>query len=141
MIMLCLSVRQPWAWAIVEGHKPFENRPRRYHHRGPILIQASKGITLDEYEAGRRAIFAVCGKRAPQLPAARLGAILGAVMLTGCEEPLAQNNGWRVAGQFGLKLERAVKLPPRPYSGALGLFKVELTGSEELALRRAGLLA
>ena len=35
-----LSVRQPWAWLIVNGFKDVENRPRRTHYRGPSLIHA-----------------------------------------------------------------------------------------------------
>ena len=36
-----LSVRQPWAWLIVNGWKPIENRSRRTNVRGRILIHAS----------------------------------------------------------------------------------------------------
>ena len=36
-----LSVRQPWAWLIVNGVKDIENRLWRTHHRGPSLIHAS----------------------------------------------------------------------------------------------------
>lgn len=39
-----LSIRQPFAWAIIEGHKPLENRPWTRPHRGPVLIHASKTI-------------------------------------------------------------------------------------------------
>lgn len=41
-----LSVRQPWAWAIVEGHKRVENRPWTTTFRGPVLIHA--GVTASE---------------------------------------------------------------------------------------------
>src|SRR5664280_3664302 len=33
-----LSVQQPWAWAIVEGHKRVENRTWTTPYRGPVLI-------------------------------------------------------------------------------------------------------
>lgn len=35
-----LTVRQPWAWAIAHGGKNVENRSRRTHYRGPLLIHA-----------------------------------------------------------------------------------------------------
>lgn len=38
----CLSVCQPWAWAIIFGRKRIENRARRTTYRGPILIHASR---------------------------------------------------------------------------------------------------
>jgi len=37
-----LSVCQPWACAIIHGPKRIENRTRYTHHRGPLLIHASK---------------------------------------------------------------------------------------------------
>ena len=48
--MKALSVRQPWAWLIVNGHKDIENRTWATRHRGPFLIHASKGMTATEYE-------------------------------------------------------------------------------------------
>lgn len=36
-----LSVCQPWAWAIVRGHKSVENRTWATNHRGLIAIHAS----------------------------------------------------------------------------------------------------
>jgi len=42
-----ISVRQPWAWLIVHGWKPVENRSRGTSFRGETLIHASK--TFDEY--------------------------------------------------------------------------------------------
>ena len=43
-----LSVRQPWAWALIYGvsaPSDIENRTRRNHHRGDLVIHASKGQT------------------------------------------------------------------------------------------------
>lgn len=42
-----LTVRQPWAWAIVHGGKPVENRTRNIAggYRGPVAIHA--GLVLD----------------------------------------------------------------------------------------------
>lgn len=41
-----LTVRQPWAWAIVHGGKTVENRVRNIagDYRGPVLIHASKSF-------------------------------------------------------------------------------------------------
>ena len=38
--MKVLSIRQPWAWAIVAGFKPVENRTWKTGYRGPLLIHA-----------------------------------------------------------------------------------------------------
>jgi hypothetical protein len=48
--MKALSIRQPWAWLIVHGFKPIENREWPTNHRGPTLIHASKGMTRREYD-------------------------------------------------------------------------------------------
>ena len=40
-----ITVRQPWAWAIVAGYKDVVNRRTRTERRGPLLIHA--GLELD----------------------------------------------------------------------------------------------
>jgi hypothetical protein len=46
--MRAITVRQPWAWAIVHGGKDVENRTRNIagSYRGPVAIHA--GLRLDE---------------------------------------------------------------------------------------------
>ena len=43
-----LSIRQPWAYAILHLGKNVENRGRRTHHRGLLLIQAAQKVERDE---------------------------------------------------------------------------------------------
>ncbi|WP_282847193.1 ASCH domain-containing protein [Microbacterium oxydans] len=45
--MRILTVRQPWAWAIIHGGKTVENRVRNIagDYRGPVLIHAAIGKT------------------------------------------------------------------------------------------------
>jgi hypothetical protein len=81
-----LSVRQPWAWAIIHAGKPVENRstgalrhmslPRR------LAIHASKGMTRAEYESAAE-FMASIGVGCP--PAADLlrGGIIGHVLVEG----------------------------------------------------------
>jgi hypothetical protein len=42
--MKVISVRQPWAWCIFHARpiKDIENRPRRSHYRGELIIHASQ---------------------------------------------------------------------------------------------------
>jgi len=140
MILRALSVRQPWAWAIVEGLKPWENRPRRFNYRGPLLIHASKTAIEEDYLFGAGLIEALTGRSPPPRAVIERGGIVGAAMLTDCAEPLLADDGeWRGEGSFGLRLEKAIILPFRAYPGALGLFKVELTPRELKELSAAGL--
>ena len=43
-----ISVRQPWAHAILHPGKKVENKGTRTHFRGPILIQAFLKVERDE---------------------------------------------------------------------------------------------
>jgi hypothetical protein len=58
--MRILTVRQPWAWAIIHGGKDVENRVRNIagEYRGPVAIHA--GLVFDEPDGNdwelRRAI-------------------------------------------------------------------------------------
>jgi hypothetical protein len=55
-IMKALSIRPPWAWAILHLGKTIENRTWKTRYRGPILLHASKAFSIEEYEnVARRA--------------------------------------------------------------------------------------
>lgn len=42
--MRALSVRQPWAWAIIHAGKNIENRNWQTKYRGPLLIHAGRTL-------------------------------------------------------------------------------------------------
>jgi len=74
--MQALSIKQPWAWAILAGHKRVENRTWTTDYRGPLAIHAG----LQEDPEGYR-LLAELGIDVPDdLPR---GAILGTVDLLG----------------------------------------------------------
>lgn len=80
---LALSVRQPWAWAIIHGGKDVENRSwQAVNHglrqRGRIAIHASKGMGRDEYEDAKDTIERT-GKVCPPAHALERGGIIGSV--------------------------------------------------------------
>lgn len=56
--MKALSIRQPWAWLIVNGYKSIENRTWNTRIRGTILIHAGKGFDKEGY-AWVRAVLSV----------------------------------------------------------------------------------
>jgi len=47
--MKALSIRQPWAWLIVNGWKDVENRKWATKFRGPVFIHASKTMTKNDF--------------------------------------------------------------------------------------------
>lgn len=119
-----LSVRQPWAWAIVAGHKPVENRSRGaltgadFKPR-PVAIHASQGMTRAEYDEAAEFMASV-GVQCPPAAALPRGAIVGAATLTAVVD--AHDSPW-FFGPRGLVLADAYAITPIPAAGALGFFR------------------
>lgn len=42
--MKVISIHQPWAWAIVSGHKKIENRSWKTSYRGDLLIHSTANV-------------------------------------------------------------------------------------------------
>ncbi len=129
---LALSVRQPWAWAIVAGHKPVENRSPgavrfmekvQSLRRGYwIAVHAAKGMTREEYE--RAAEFML--SRGVNCPAAidlLRGGIVGSVRTVGVASNCQQCPSPWFFGPRGILLDGATAHAFIPAVGALGLFK------------------
>lgn len=131
--MKCLSIRQYWAWAIIERLKRVENRTWGTAHRGPLAIHAGQSIDPDSREALEQAGFSI-----PQSLAT--GVVLGTVDLVDvvpwrpgqpslagfrddyglAEDPLA-------TGPFCWILENPVRFQePIPLRGRLRLFDADL---------------
>jgi hypothetical protein len=115
--MLALSVRHPWAWAIVHGGKDIENRSWRTQVRGRILIHAAQRYDA----AGEAAVRAMC-PGFPGRAALACGGIIGSVEITECVECSASR--W-FEGPIGFVLSRPLEVPFRPLPGKLGFFRVE----------------
>jgi hypothetical protein len=119
-----LSLRQPWAWLIVNGHKDIENRSWKTTIRGPVLIHASKAMSREEYDAAKETAELACAFDSKQieLPAfedLERGGIVGQVDIVDCVDK--HPSPW-FFGDFGFVLENAKPLPFRPQKGALGFF-------------------
>jgi hypothetical protein len=114
--MKILVVRQPWAWLIVHGYKDIENRSRRTHYRGPLLIQAAARQPSEEALVAAR-------RRRVKLPAQyETGGIVGMVEVVDCVE--ASRSKW-FEGPFGWVLSGARRLPFVTHKGRLGLFEAD----------------
>lgn len=135
---LALSVRQPWAWAIIQAGKQHENRSwgSWNHHlkkqRGPVCIHASTGMTRDEYEEAKRFMASRCGVTCPPPHELVRGGIIGTVEIT--DWVRTSHSPWFI-GPGALVLERAAAVEPIPCSGALGFFEWKETGTLSSALK------
>jgi len=119
--LLCLSVRQPWAWLIVNGWKNIENREWPTRVRGPILIHAGKGMTADEYEGCQIFVEGFSSLQLPPPEKLERGGIVGQATLLDCVN--RHSSEWFV-GTWGFVLADQKPLPFAPCKGALGFFKV-----------------
>lgn len=118
--MIALSIQQPWAWLIVNGHKDVENRTWSTHRRGEFLIHAGKRFDREGYEWVRSSF--------PEIPmpprlAFETGGIVGRARLLDCvyDHP----SRW-FFGPFGFVVVDAEPLPFEACRGRLGFFEVEV---------------
>ncbi len=122
---LALSIRQPWAWAIINAGKDIENRDWRTNFRGPVCIHAAKGMTLGEFDGFvdlARAMYRQgiwTGPFIPERKALSLGGIIGVAEIVDCVED--SESKW-FFGRFGFVLRNARAVPFIPVKGALGFF-------------------
>lgn len=117
--MRALSIKQPWAWLIINGHKMIENRDWPTRFRGKILIHTGKTINKDGYEW-------VAGNF-PDIPLSPLaslecGGIVGEAEVVDC---ISDSPSPWFFGKYGFILMNAKQVPFRPYKGRLGFFEVK----------------
>ncbi len=117
--MRALSIQQPWAWLIVNGHKWVENRDWPTNVRGPILVHAGKKFDLDGYEWVRGAFPSIA---LPTPDAFDRGGIVGECVVSGC---VTESDSAWFFGAYGFTLTDARPLPFTPMRGQLGFFAVE----------------
>ncbi len=123
---IALSVRQPWAWALIYAGKDIENRSEPAVRHGMraqvgkrIAIHASKGMTRDEYESARDFMSSI-GVVCP--PAANLerGGIIGSVLVTAV---VAEHASPWFFGPRGLCVAQPEPVAFIGASGELGMFQ------------------
>src|ERR1035437_8983167 len=103
-----LSIQQPWAWAIVEGHKRVENRTWTTKHRGAVLIHAGVNVRgPEDFESLRREHHL----RAPSRSEIDRGCIVGVAELIDVVTPKdAKGFGRWFVGPYGFVLRNATAL-------------------------------
>lgn len=116
MTITALSVRQPWASAILLG-KDVENRSRQFRYRGPLLIHASVHTNKDAWLDSRIKTLAIDRHAVP------FGHLIGIVMLVDCVR--GHDSRWADSGAWHLVLRDPHPLTrPIPYKGQLNIFQV-----------------
>jgi hypothetical protein len=119
-----ISIRQPWAWAILHAGKDVENRsaPRQFKAAvgKRIWLHASRSMTRAKYE--RAACFmASIGVGCPAADELPFGGIVGSMLLVDIVE--RHPSQW-FTGPAALVLADARPEPFLPVRGQVGLFRV-----------------
>ena len=129
--MKCISIKQPWAWLIVNRYKPVENRKWKTNYRGPILIHASKSFDWD----GLAQLYHFANSdfqevvyhfkldlAVRKINAGEFGGIVGEANLANC---VTEFDSPYFFGPYGFIMEQRKPLPFKPLKGQLGIFEVD----------------
>jgi ASCH domain len=118
-----LTIRPPWAWAVIYGGKDVENRSWRTAYRGPLLIHASLRPDPDP-EVAARLLWTMADPEAYGRPRAAWqarGAIIGVVFLA--DIMTDSPSPWALPRRYHWKLEFPLPVdPPFPCPGRPGLW-------------------
>ena len=114
--MKALSIRQPWAWLILNAGKDVENRGSRWVYRGPVLIHVGASLTKDEYRAWRTAGESMRSDpepraKVPEYSELKRGGFVGIVQvladLAAAGGAIALEQGFELGDQIGVRAEMA----------------------------------
>jgi ASCH domain len=120
--MKAISIRQPWAWLVVNGHKDIENRTWATKFRGKVLVHAGvHKVTKAEYEEFLERCRAARIKNPPAIDEFKRGGIVGSVEIVDCMEK--SNSRWYF-GPYGFVLKNARVERFKPMKGKLGIWEV-----------------
>lgn len=123
--MKALSIRQPWAWAILHAGKDVENRMWSSKVRGTILVHASGSMTRKEYALFGEFFASELCRSISEIPNPLdlpLGKIVGTVEVVDCVT--RSPSAW-FFGPYGFVLANPRPFAkPIPFKGALGFFDV-----------------
>lgn len=101
--MKALSVRQPWAWLIVNGYKDIENRDWATKWSGRIWIHASSHqVTKSEYKSFLDKCQQQGTRNYPERDEFKTGGIVGSVEIFDC---VTRHNSPWFEGKYGFVLQ------------------------------------
>jgi hypothetical protein len=133
--MHAISIRQPWAWAIIHGGKDVENRseyaPRQFGLAvgKRVFVHASKTMTPDEYERAAK-FMASIGVRCPAPDELQFGGVIGSVfvkeIVTRSDSPWFHRPGGARARRPASGAVRASARTGRPVSGR-AMIRISIT--------------
>ena len=123
-----LSIRQPWAWLIINGYKDIENRNNLKNFTGDFLIHTGlyknrywyNEMVLQSAELSLKVLEII--RNVPNKDF-KWGGIIGHATITGYVEK--SDSPWFV-GKYGLLIKDPKPLPFTPCKGKLSFFYPEI---------------
>jgi hypothetical protein len=121
-----LSIRQPYAWAIIRGFKPVENRSWSTDFRGTFLIHAGKLEERDDVELVIRQLsietpYSYQALMEDYQANQGLGCIVAVAKIVDC---VTYHKSHWFYGPYGFVIENPLPIKPIPYKGKLNFFYV-----------------
>jgi hypothetical protein len=112
-----LSIKQPWAWLIVNGYKDIENRNTLKNFRGDFLIHA--GLQFDK-ECMHKLDFDLI---IPDDARYNYGGIIGHATIT---DSITKSDSPWFSGKYAFVMKDQQTLPFTPCKGKLSFFNPEI---------------
>lgn len=125
--MKALSIRQPYAWLIVNGHKDIENRDWPTKFRGRVLIHAGVTYPKRDYADDAVAYRRYYGSYPEREE--MIGGIVGVATIVDC---VTESESKWFNGKYGFVLADAKPLPFVRCKGLLSFFDVPAEVAETL---------
>lgn len=120
--MKALSIRQPWAWLILNGFKDIENREWPTKLRGRFAVHTGAKTRIEEHVAAEAMYKAIEGREMPPLNTMPFGGIVGTVSIIDC---VTESKSPWFAGRYGFVLRAPNPTPLVPFKGRLAFFDVD----------------
>lgn len=120
--MKALTIKAPWAWAIIHAGKDAENRTWATSYRGPLAIHSS-GACARAYWGWARDWMAKIGVSVPALDELLCGHVIGYVDIVDCVRD--SSSPWAMTDHWHWVLANPRACEPFPARGSLGLWNLQ----------------
>lgn len=121
--MKALSIKQPWAWLIVNGYKDVENRTWRTKFRGKFFVHASKNVSKKEFEQSCEFALKINPNiKIPSYHEIEKGGIVGVAEVVDCKD--GSFSPWYM-GEVAFLIGDATPIDFVPMNGKLNFFNVD----------------
>ena len=119
-----LSIRQPWAWLIVNGHKDIENRDWPTNFRGRLLIHAGLTMSRTYYDHVVQELdgMGLLPAALPTYDELPRGGFVGWTHVTDCVQE--HHSKWKQEGSWAFVLRNSNPIEFKPWKGKLNFFNV-----------------